>query len=864
MHRRVTGLICAGLLTLAGGRGTSAAEAGPRLDFDFGKGTSAGIRDSAGSGLVLTLGKSAAVKDGALVFTGAPDSFAAADDAAFQQWAKGVDMREIAGAFWIRFDKVPQPDAVSLGLFNCTVNKDGYLALELFTAPTEIMADKLVLTSRTRLEYGKWYHVEFNFSFNRRRYSLYLDGRWQMDNDNLVLPALALGPLKTGVGFSGAVKDLKFYDAALDSESLAIASQTSADYSSLRQDAAAIAAASRNAALKAWAGDLAKRADALGAGIGKTTIAQYKALKRDIANAKTLADGIADAASTIADQPVTSYTVPPLTQALFLPYELPSVGKLSKTIELFAAQGEFESASFIVVPFKPVKSFTIKVSDLRNGANVIPASNVDPKLVKRWFRTGGAWMSYHADKRQRVLVPDLLLNDDKFLRVDETRAINELLLHFPHGDQYVDISRYAYDQVYVDRDHDPVYDAPTLQPLELPEAGRNQQYYLTFHVPERAAPGFYDGKVDLVADGQPAGSIAIKLRVLPFELPEARTYYDVTRTYYSHINSAPTDNKEMFHNGLKNLKDHSLLHASRIVDTPWQIEIAKKIGYPLKELVGVGKVSPGSWAGNFGGPSSKITAEDQAILDRIFLRELKKQTDFYTKHIGPDVVFYHVGTSEASWYGAIVTGLERGTDLFHQFSNGRLMTHGMSDALHVFTADFNDMDSATAIRRDWADIWHAAGGRTMNYCDPFPGSENPAWFRRKIGLLMYKTRYDGQMLHGYVGQFWNEFAEWPGGDGNYRNFMMAYPQRNGIINKLAIEGAREAYDDVRYATKLQQLALAYRDSKDIRLSREAKRQLVWLERLDGEKADMDAFRTGAAYRILTMLELIKAREGKQS
>ena len=205
--------------------------------------------------------------------------------------------------------------------------------------------------------------------------------------------------------------------------------------------------------------------------------------------------------------------------------------------------------------------------------------------------------------------------------------------------------------------------------------------------------------------------------------------------------------------------------------------------------------------------------------------------------------------------------MEQGVDAYHATGRAFLMTHGMGEALPYFTGDFNDLDSTTYISREWADLWHAAGGRIMNYADPFPGAENPAWFRRRIGLQMYKDHYDGQMLHGYVTRFWNEFAEWPGGDGNYRNFGMVYAQQNGIINTLALLGTREAYDDVRYATRLQELALAHRDGKDVRLAREAKRQLHWLERVDGERADMDAFRAGAAHRILTLMELVKIRGG---
>lgn len=872
MRKCLAGLVGAGLLALLGNPGLEAAEAVPRLDYDFGAPAAVGIPDRAGSGLHLKPGKAARIADGALVFNGAADSVASADEAAFRTWAKGVDLREISAAFWIRFDKRSdrtQARSPALGLFDCRIGEDGFLELICYTAPTEIMAGEWVMRSKTRVELGTWYQVAFNFSSNRRRYSLYVDGRWQMENDQLVLPALALGSLRLGQGFRGAIKDLKFYDVALESEALTIADQPATDYEALCRRATAIAA-TKNSALKAWAQELAQRADRLKQDAGRSTITQVKSLARDLANAETLAAGIRDETNTIANAIVTSYALPATTQDLLQPYDLPRAGRLSNTLNILAAQGEFESAIVVVVPFRPVASFTLQVGDLRSGANVIPASAVDPKVIKRWFRTGGAWMSYHADKRQRVLVLDLLVNDDRIIRVDELRASNELLMHFPRGDRYVDVSRYAYDQIDFNVNTDPFWDAPTLQPLALPEAGRNQPYNLTFHVPEAAAPGIYTGTVRLIADGKGVAEIAINLRVLPFALPEARTYYDISRPYYSHINSAPTDNREIFFKGVKNLKEHSLLHASRVADAPWQIELAKQAGYPLKELVGAGKPSPRDWKGNFGGPGASyhtdgpgvITVEDQVLLDRLFKRDLKRQLDYFDKYIGPDVSFFNVGSSESSYYGTLVIGMEQGADCFHETGRARLMTHGMVVDVPLFMGDYGDMDSTTYIKKEWADLWHVAGGRIMNYANPFPGAENPAWFRRRIGLQMYKANYDGQMLHGYAANFWNEFAEWPGGDGNYRHFGMVYPQKNGIINTLAIGGAREAYDDVRYATKLQTLALAHRDSKDIRVAREARRQLIWLERLDGEKADLDAFRIGAVHRILTLLDLIQLRGGK--
>ena len=59
-----------------------------------------------------------------------------------------------------------------------------------------------------------------------------------------------------------------------------------------------------------------------------------------------------------------------------------------------------------------MKSFTVRVKDLACDGAKFPADALNVKLVKRWFRCGGAWLSYHRDGRQRILTPHLLVNDD--------------------------------------------------------------------------------------------------------------------------------------------------------------------------------------------------------------------------------------------------------------------------------------------------------------------------------------------------------------------------------------------------------------------------------------------------------------------
>ena len=126
-------------------------------------------------------------------------------------------------------------------------------------------------------------------------------------------------------------------------------------------------------------------------------------------------------------------------------------------------------------------------------------------------------------------------------------------------------------------------------------------------------------------------------------------------------------------------------------------------------------------------------------------------------------------------------------------------------------------------------------------------------YRRWNGFERYKEfRYDGNMLHGFVTRMYDEFRDDPGGDGNYRNFCVAYPRRNGHIYTLAWEGWRESYDDLRYATKLKQLCNPFLESPDLALRAEAKRQLAWLDRQDGSFTDLNALRRGLIDRILTI------------
>jgi len=863
MKRSFYGLLGSGFASLLCAAAVSAAEPVPSLDFDFSSVRDGIVKDSAKSGLGIKVGS--AVKDGALVLN-PKDTFAAVDEAAFKAWAKKADTREIAACVWIRFDRggifaknaVPDQDSpvASLGLFDCCLDEQGRITVRVFTKKTEMQLPVL-MNSTFKAEYGKWYHVEFSYSMNERRCKLYIDGKYQMENDNAIIPCPGLGDLKLGNGFRGAIRDLKFYEMALDSEELAISDATAADYEAVKQTAMAAAMNTRNAALKSWIREICGTDDKYKANAGKVTIAAFKRLKTSAENARTLADGMsADEKGTVSDQVVTAYVTPATTQALYLPTVIPENGKLSNKVELVMSQNELESASLVVFPFKRIKSFTIKSSDLRSGNNVIKADDVDIKLVKRWYRAGGAWLTYHVDKYMRVLTPDMLLNDDKLFKVDEFRKTNYMLLHYPGGDRYQDVSEYRYENEWLDGCLNTFfYDAPTFQPMELPEAGRNQQFIITYRTKKNTAPGMYRGTLTFMADGKTAGTLSVKIRVLPFELPFAKTYYDTSKDYISHVNS---------HNGnfnvLKLARDHNLFHVTGVASDADGILQCKSIDYPLDIVFSW----PDCGMPEFGGPADKITPELKERMECMAVAPVLRYEKMFEKYSGlKDYTIFRVWTSEAAWYGAIALGPDEIARVLRERTHLRLFSHGMTEDVPDFSPGIYEMDSSTNVTPKYSRIWHAVGGRNITYASPFPSPENPGLMRRVMGLELYKANlYDGHMMHGFIANQFDEFTKYPGGDGDYRSFQLAYTCKNGAIPTLAIVGVREGYEDVRWATLMKTQAEKAMQSKDQLIAQEAKRQLAWLERVDGDKMDMDDFRANVQFRIVTLQNLIKARGGK--
>lgn len=97
-----------------------------------------------------------------------------------------------------------------------------------------------------------------------------------------------------------------------------------------------------------------------------------------------------------ADTGVVWYAVPALSGTRRTPEVYPDDGVCRGPVEIVAAKGEFESASFQLVAFQEYAGVEIEVGDLAGPNGTIPASALDVKVVKVWVQTGAAWNSYSA------------------------------------------------------------------------------------------------------------------------------------------------------------------------------------------------------------------------------------------------------------------------------------------------------------------------------------------------------------------------------------------------------------------------------------------------------------------------------------
>ena len=692
---------------------------------------------------------------------------------------------------------------------------------------------KFKLPGGTKLEPKKWYNVSFIYSVNRREAKIFLDGSLDGSVVNVTLSKLDL-PFSAFGKFDGRLASMQAWDRALTDKEIIQISNDSIGWKNVRGKIENFQKKINNEYLNAYLDSVKKKLDRV--------IIKKQYSVQDDENARLMATTAYYLAenswqyrnTTLRKAPFALLHIHAISSERRRPDLFPIDPVYTDNIRVAAAKGEYEAAS--------MKDFTVTVSDFKSddGAT-LPSSIVDRKIVKHWYQSD--WNSQY-NKQNQVLVPDLLLNDEKLVKVDHINRKNYLRI----DGEYVDVNRLPEDAASEKPFNycvENVKDADTLQGVKL-TPGRGKQFWFTFAVPKDAKAGLYRATVSATEAGTKVGEFKITLRVYPFELPEAKTNYDRSVDFrailaggadlsrYMALSSA--NGEKFFRAELANLKAHGILYpalpnpAGNIAAFEKDLKILKEMGFSLKYAFIPVVRDDGTLMNSI--PAGKDSAIQPSDISAALAACKKAGCD--------DVTFYGVQSQKD-----IQTVIGQG---------GKVMTFGWDDAAAQVVPSVIITHAASRIDDYQCEKWHALHGRIFSCGALFAGPDNPDLIRRTFGYRIYRANYDGFFLPAFpsAAHCWDERRN----PGLYRNQTFAYPTPGGQINTIAYEGLREGLDDIRYITLLRQLGdeAFKKNNQDAIYS--VKKGIAIFELADTGYMDLDLLKMELANHIIVISQLL--------
>ena len=563
---------------------------------------------------------------------------------------------------------------------------------------------------------------------------------------------------------------------------------------------------------------------------------------------------------------VCHWAVEPMSSVRRLPDVEPMDGLFGGEVRLVAAKGEYESGSFVLRSDEGLEQAALESGDLlaKDGSR-IGAENIDLTVVKCWHQSGTAWHGHHNDSLRHILTPELLLHDETLVKADPAHPDDYLRCQLEDGrtsylwldytPEYCEASRF-YPRFYPFRESW-VVDAKTLQPFAL-EAGKCKQFWLTVHVPADAKPGLYRSTVALTVNRCQQAAIPLVVRVLPFELPQPRTFHNQERTFY---NACEFGQEDVFFAGhprvVENMVAHNVLNPlfrcgdSALTDV-------------FSDAFAQGGMGTDTLFSVL--PSANMVLSDPAVPDdadyvkfRNFQVNLSNSVARLRERFGKDAVLFAYGRDEAA---SELVVAQRETWRAVHAAGGKVYTSSRNRPFILFSADAQQVAGAPAPeRRRRVDAIHDANPDSLVgwYADPHSGPENPDFARRLYGWLPWRNGYDMNAQYVIFSHGWSEFCL-PSAV-YLRAMSFCYSQRDALIDTLQWEGMREGVDDIRYGTLLMRLADRARRSADVRVQYLGRASRTWLGHVDCEQSSLKSLRLEMIDKIMK-LRAVLGDEGR--
>ena len=564
---------------------------------------------------------------------------------------------------------------------------------------------------------------------------------------------------------------------------------------------------------------------------------------------------------------VTWYAVDPMAETPYMPDRPPEGGDEGAPVRMVAARGEYEPGSFVLVADADLGKVKLEVGDLRNEkGEIFPAGRIDLKTVKVWYQNGNGWLSYFADPKLK-LCPELLLNDEDLVKVDTQKGWNYARLTEKDGSasyRWLNAT-HAVDSRIDDAGgagslvgesfmcmKENFRDAKTHQGVTL-RKGEYKQLWLTVEVGKDAKAGVYRGEVKVKSKSEKGksaeASIPLVLRVLDFELPEPKCYFDCHKDFNTWFCE---------YVGLEQVK---VLNGGDAVLAERQLVAI------LKDFARHGEVLP-----NYRESVSRADLGKEAGLvydgrlnAGIMHQGTKAEMRYRSRRLKEEL------TKKLGWAPYY---------LFWGDEYGLRTLRGARDMVKIyhdvgFRFPVNSLAGYEA-GGYLADIWWPAGNPDGNNADrafkynqlggdgyfgwyacQHVGSENPAFNRRQYGFGPYRAGLSCNFNYAHHLNGWNDLAA-----NLYKPMMMVYGSGDGCIDTIQWEGFREGLDDIRYATKLKQLAEPLvKGTTEQRYA--AKKALQLLADADGDDMDLTTLRLEMIRHIEKLGGLaVKQRDGR--
>jgi hypothetical protein len=488
--------------------------------------------------------------------------------------------------------------------------------------------------------------------------------------------------------------------------------------------------------------------------------------------------------------------------------EEPIPGVPSRELTGFGCRGQFVPLSFAIQSKHGLADLRFETTELVSEAGTIPASEVDLRVVKAWWRPHGKSPAY---------LNELLLHDDEFVIASPDEPVNRFKdTKFPN-------------------------DLDTLSPVSMAPGGV-RQFWATIRIPDDAGAGMYQGTIQASDAKGGVFGLSMSLEVMPFDL--APTPYAYGFYYRSYLVDEKTKKEQGVHSWYKtpeqmrkeliNMAEHGCntlnTYDGRVdkIDGRWDfsklrlvLEMATEAGLTRSPFMWLAHGVPYTYAPDQErGPKTK-----EEMVERI-----NEQVSAVSAFLESE------GFPKASYYGSD----ERYGEELIQLRDGYLAitNAGGIVAQACYGGYFNEVGEALSLpivhnlRHDPLTFRsmrasQAAGHEVWIYNVPATNMvDSPATYRRRYGLALWRNGEDGAVPWEYSGHPKNQtpYQELP----TQTLYTMTHPTWDGEpIDTIHFEAWREGIYDTRYLVTLQnELEAAEQENLASELTDEIK---AWLD-----------------------------------